>query len=196
MCQNVPASSYVSSIFYATRPADIDRNFSIYESLSEIEAGAKRLAQVVLGASHLAQTAVPALLSPSSTEHVSAILQWKTFIRNTLQDQAECLCDALSKIGPCLQVIPPQGAMYAMVRIHMEYFNSKSSSIIQTDLDFTKLLLAEENVMVLPGSCFGVTNSFRVVFCAPVPILEEAASRILKFCQRHCTNPKQQAVFA
>jgi tyrosine aminotransferase len=166
---------------------------SIYGSLSAVEAGAKRLAQVILGASHLAQTVVPALLvsaSPSSslgrtTALRSEVVVWKAQLRATLASQAECLCHALSQIGPCLQVWTPRGAMYAMVRIRLESF----ASYIANDMDFTKLLLQEENVMVLPGTCFGMSNCFRVVFCAPNPVLLEAAKRIREFCQRHCIAP-------
>jgi tyrosine aminotransferase len=164
---------------------------SIYGSLSAVEAGAKRLAQVILGASHLAQTVVPALLESYScalgrtTALRSEVVEWKARLRATLASQAECLCHALSQIGPCLQVWAPRGAMYAMVRIRMEYF----ASYIANDMDFTKLLLREENVMVLPGTCFGMSNCFRVVFCAPNTVLLDAAKRIGEFCQRHCIAP-------
>ena len=86
---------------------------------------------------------------------------------------------------PSLQVMMPQGAMYAIVRIHTDQLDET----IQSDLDFTKLLLEEENVLVLPGTCFGLANAFRVVFCASIPVLEQAADRIHQFCLRH-TAPK------
>jgi tyrosine aminotransferase len=73
--------------------------------------------------------------------------------------------------------------MYAMVRIRFEYFDMPSG--IQTDVDFTTRLLQEENVLVLPGTCFGMADSFRVVFCAPKSVLEQAAERIQQFCHRH-----------
>ena len=92
------------------------------------------------------------------------------------------MCTALQRIGPCLQVIEPQGAMYAMVRINLEYFDTAT---IRNDIDFTKLLYQEENVVVLPGTCFDFPNSFRVVFCAPIPILQEGAHLIHLFCHRH-----------
>lgn len=75
----------------------------------------------------------------------------------------------------------PQGAMYAMIRIRIDRFNET----VQNDVDFAKLLLQEENVIVLPGICFGMPNAFRVVFCAPIPVLQEAADRIQQFCLRH-----------
>ena len=171
--------------------------------------GAKRLAQVILGASHLAQVAIPALLltppvewkdsndykegvenvqykdNGSTAEYRRSyyeLMEWKNSVRSTLFEQSKVLCMALQRVGPCLQVIEPQGAMYAMVRIQLEYFDS---SVIRNDIDFTKLLYQEENVVVLPGTCFEFPNSFRVVFCAPVNILQEGAHRIHRFCHRH-----------
>lgn len=176
--------------------------------MQQVKDGAKRLAQIVLGASHLAQVAIPALLLTPPTELYNAddnknlenallcsdigiveyrrsyneLMEWKTSVRHTLYEQSKVLCTALQRIGPCLQVIEPQGAMYAMVRINLECFDD---STIRNDIDFTKLLYQEENVVVLPGTCFDFPNSFRVVFCAPMPILDEAAHRIHQFCHRH-----------
>jgi tyrosine aminotransferase len=149
-------------------------NHNIYMSLAEVEAGARRLAQVILGASHLAQSAIPALLSTDDPD----LARWKQDLRNTLADQAEYLCSQLATC-PCLEVTSPQGAMYAMIRISMEKLN------VADDMEFMSLLLKEENVFVLPGSAFGMPNVFRVVFCSAKPILEQAAHRIGEFCNRH-----------
>jgi tyrosine aminotransferase len=174
--------------------------------LKEVKEGAKRLAQIVLGASHLAQVAIPSLLLVKPSElrqdanHYTRIdndnnvtknatmmsynelMTWKCTIRNTLYEQAKVLCGALQRVGPCLHVIEPRGAMYAMVQINVQYFNPNT---IQNDIDFMTLLYQEENVIVLPGTCFHFPNSFRVVFCAPIPTLQEAAKRITQFCHRH-----------
>jgi tyrosine aminotransferase len=149
-------------------------NDNIYKSFAEVEVGARRLAQVILGASHLAQSVVPALLSTDDPE----LATWKQDLRNTLEEQAEYLCSQLAKC-PCLEVIPPQGAMYAMIRISREKLN------VADDMEFMSLLLKEENVFVLPGSAFGMPNVFRVVFCSTKPILKQAADRIGEFCSRH-----------
>lgn len=76
-------------------------------------------------------------------------------------------------------------AMYAMVRIKVEKFDEH----IYDDVSFMKLLLEEENIVVLPGCAFGLENEsdcvFRVVFCAPEHILRTASERISSFCLRH-----------
>lgn len=152
-----------------------------------MEAGAKRLAQVILGASHLAQSVVPALLSPSSQSEQDSIHEWKMGLQSTLELQARTVCDGLSK-SHGLTVHMPQGAMYAMVTIDTSRFDQS----IQDDLDFTKLLLKEENVFVLPGRAFGADSPsftlFRVVFGASVELLREAAERISDFCARHSSH--------
>lgn len=86
--------------------------------------------------------------------------------------------------------------MYAMVGISVKEFDSN----ITDDVSFMGLLLEEENVVVLPGQAFGLVGLsasdlsndyqyvFRVVFCAPEEVLQEAAGRILAFCSRHAAR--------
>ena len=86
--------------------------------------------------------------------------------------------------------------MYAMVRIEVDKFDNQ----ITDDVSFMRLLLEEENIVVLPGCAFGLVGGspdvidkadstsnyvFRVVFCAPESILKMASRRISSFCQRH-----------
>jgi tyrosine aminotransferase len=82
--------------------------------------------------------------------------------------------------------------MYAMVRIDIDKFDDQ----IFDDMSFMKILLEEENVVVLPGCAFGLVGdteqsassvryAFRVVFCAPESVLTDAANRIASFCFRH-----------
>jgi tyrosine aminotransferase len=92
-----------------------------------------------------------------------------------------------------LVVVGNGAAMYAMVCIDIDKFDDK----IIDDISFMKLLLEEENVVVLPGCAFGLVGdkernasssvrfAFRVVFCAPESILNDAAKRISSFCLRH-----------
>jgi tyrosine aminotransferase len=185
------------------------RRFSKYGSLKEIKLGAKRLSQLVLGASHLIQAVVPKLVTPTNEESKECIQEWKQNLRRLLSEQASYLCNALHNVSGLSIPTKPSGAMYAMVQIDIDAFDDT----ITNDIDFTKQLYEEERVFVLPGSCFsppvisnidtadssngvemipkneytggGGTYYFRVVFCAPVDILSEAATRIQNFCTRH-----------
>ena len=56
---------------------------------------------------------------------------------------------------------------------------------ISDDVEFSRKLLAEENVFVLPGAAFGAPNYVRLVFCAPKAALADAAARISAFCARY-----------
>ena len=96
-----------------------------------------------------------------------------------LQTQAGALESGLKGCHG-LTVIKPEGAMYTMVKINVEEFKD-----IANDIEFTKMLLDEKNVFALPGTCFGIENFFRAVYCAPVEMLEEAGVRIKEFCEDH-----------
>jgi len=61
-------------------------------------------------------------------------------------------------------------------------------SDIADDVEFSRLLLAEENVFLLPGAAFGIPDYCRIVFCAPKERLGEAADRIAAFCSRHAAG--------
>ena len=137
------------------------------------------MAQIILGASHLAQTAVPALLQKDQPD----IIQWKRELRQTLEKQSKFLSDMLSSCHG-LRVLRAGGAMYTIIRLDVQQFDET----IRNDLDFSRALLKEENIFVLPGSCFGMPNVFRTVFCAPIPVLEEATGRMKDFCQRHAKH--------
>jgi len=53
------------------------------------------------------------------------------------------------------------------------------------DVAFAKALLAEENVLMLPGTAFCIPNYLRIVFSAPKDKLAEAFDRLEAFCRRH-----------
>ena len=158
--------------------------------MQEVKKGAQRLAQVVLGASHLAQIAIPAVLNPKDESDRLATSAWKKQLHVMIQNQARITCSLLNECHG-LDVIPPQGAMYAMVKIDVDDFDDA----IEDDISFMRLLLEEENIVVLPGKAFGMNSQhscssskcyvFRVVFCAPENVLRDAVERISCFCLRH-----------
>ena len=77
---------------------------------------------------------------------------------------------------PGLSVSAPQGAMYLMLGLDAARFG------VRDDVDFSQQLLAQTNVFVLPGACFGAKDFVRIVFCAPRELLAEAYDRIDGFC--------------
>lgn len=147
---------------------------NVQGSLKNVEEGARRLAQVIHGVSHLTQSAIPILLTPSTP----GLMKWKETYRSTLEHQAMLLCSSLND-NYCLKVAPPQGSMYTIVKINVDRLD------IADDMEFAMKLVQEENVFILPGSSFGVPNSFRVAYTAQDSTLEIASKRINDFCRRH-----------
>jgi len=146
----------------------------------EIKAGVMRLAQVVLGATHLCQAAVPSVLCPEGESEKNKIAAFKKQLNETFEAQSSFTCEALQKCHG-LRVVPSCGAMYVMVEILIDEFDGS----FEDDVGFTGKLLEEENVFALPGSCFGAKNFFRVVYCAPTDMLGKAYERIGAFCDAH-----------
>ncbi|KAG3023395.1 Tyrosine aminotransferase [Phytophthora cactorum] len=148
--------------------------------LKDVRTAYFKLSQNILGANSLVQSAIPDLLTPvpgSAEEQSLAGFKQRYFA--TLEDNAKFTIDTLAKI-PGLEVVVPQGAMYAMVKVRTEVLTK-----IKDDFDFTQKLLDEESVFVLPGQCFGMTNYFRIVFSAPHEVLADAYIRVAEFCHRH-----------
>merc|ERR1711933_563376 len=77
-----------------------------------------------------------------------------------------------------------QGAMYFMVRLKPGALKGIGSD----DVAFAGKLLQEESIAVLPGQCFEAPGFFRVVFCAPPDVLEDAFDRIESFCKRYAVG--------
>jgi tyrosine aminotransferase len=150
---------------------------SFFGSLQRIAQGVKKLAQNLSGASHLAQIIVPVLLDKTSVP----IQAWKCTVREMLGEQARFVCQQLSTCDGLMPPEPVGGGMFLLVR----FDPSRYDDMILSDVDFAKHLLDEENVLVLPGKCFGAQKCFRIVFCASIDTLSVAFDRIRKFCARH-----------
>ncbi|KAJ9458661.1 Tyrosine aminotransferase [Diplonema papillatum] len=140
--------------------------------LSGVRQAMLQLSTLILGPNSVVQGCLPQILLETPPSY------YETFVK-TLADNAELTHAAFSKIAG-LTPIRPQGAMYCMVAIDMQAFPGFSSEI-----DFSKALLKEQAVMVLPGSCFQMPKYFRVVYTKPADKLAEAYDRIAEFCDKH-----------
>lgn len=75
-----------------------------------------------------------------------------------------------------LSLVEPQGAFYAMARIHLPG--------VVSDEEFVLSLLSETGVLFVHGSGFGQkegTHHFRVVFLPPPQVLNDAFDRLAEF---------------
>ncbi len=150
------------------------------QARGKIGEGVQRLSQTILGASSLVQAVVPHLL-----EHTP--LAYHDYNCRVLEENAKCFVESLASAAG-LSVVAPRAAMYCMVGIDLSLFPSFPSEV-----EFSQALLHEQQVFVLPGSCFTMPSYFRVVLCAPVATLKDAAKRICVFAAKHATPPRTVA---
>jgi len=98
---------------------------SHHGAIQEVKKGAQRLAQVVLGASHLAQVAIAAVLNPSDkSDHASTVL-WKINLYSTMEKQANLLCGLLNECHG-LNVIFPEGGELQLLVLQQLSFDDHS----------------------------------------------------------------------
>ena len=77
-------------------------------SIQEVKRGAQRLAQVILGSSHLAQVAIEAALD--SDQESTAL--WKKHLYSTIEMQAKVLCGMLNDCRGLDVIFPNGGESY------------------------------------------------------------------------------------
>lgn len=140
--------------------------------LKHVKQGMYRLTQLVLGPNTLVQGILPEILHNTPTEFFDDTIE-------QLQSHAAFLKEKIDAM-PGLNVIEPQGAMYAMVHIDTSKFKD-----IENDVDFTQKLLLEQSVFVLPGTIFHAPCFVRLVICASIDKLTIACDRMAAFCQAH-----------
>ncbi|MDR5586558.1 MULTISPECIES: pyridoxal phosphate-dependent aminotransferase [Clostridium] len=93
------------------------------------------------------------------------------------------MLDKLSKIDE-LSILRPNGAFYIMVNIE-KYLNTtfKGHNIINS-VEFSKVLLEEEKVAVIPGSGFGLENYIRLSYATSMDIIEKGIDRLSIFLSK------------
>jgi len=143
---------------------------------SDIRKGLFRLSQRILGPCTLVQAALPHLIrkTPMSFHDVTM---------KKLEESALLVYEKLNEIEG-LNPVKPEAAMYMMVG-----FDPVKFPDIKGDLKFTEMLISEQSVMCLPGSCFEYPNFFRLVLTVPQPLLIEACGRMAEFCSNHLQTP-------
>ena len=83
-----------------------------------------------------------------------------------------------------ISYIMPKGAFYIMVNIG-NYFGMKiNNSIIDSSLEFSKSLLDEEKVAVIPGVAFGLDNYIRLSYATSREVIEEGLNRLEIYLQK------------
>ncbi len=86
-------------------------------------------------------------------------------------------------VAPGLTCQTPNGAFYVYPDCSgIIGRRSPSGRVIQTDQDFAEDLLEQEKVAVVHGAAFGLSPAFRVSYATSTQALEEALTRIKRYC--------------
>ncbi len=77
----------------------------------------------------------------------------------------------------------PEGAFYVYPSCaDLIGKKTEAGKVIETDEDFVTELLEAEGVAVVHGSAFGLGPNFRISYATSDALLEEACTRIQRFC--------------
>ena len=123
-------------------------------------------------------TCVPGFIQEAS---LWALQKGEDFLkdkRTLYRKRRDLLIEQIKKISG-LSFIHPSGAFYLFVNVQ----NILEKRQWASDRDFSTRLLAEEKVVVLPGSNFGMLGWIRLSFALSEKELEEGISRLKHFCQ-------------
>lgn len=80
-----------------------------------------------------------------------------------------------------LSIIKPEGAFYVMINIEKYIGKTVNGEIIKDSLDFSRILLEEEKVAVIPGSAFGLDNYIRLSYATSEELILKGLDRIEEF---------------
>ena len=135
-----------------------------------------------------------ATLQSQSTSNPASISQWaavealngtQDFIpahNEVFKERRDLVVSMLNQANG-LKCANPQGAFYVFPSIEaLIGKTSASGHKITNDTDFTAALLDDEGVAVVQGDAFGMNNHFRISYATATQALEEACTRIQRFC--------------
>ncbi|WP_315077662.1 pyridoxal phosphate-dependent aminotransferase [uncultured Clostridium sp.] len=99
------------------------------------------------------------------------------------ENRRNFMLDKLSKINE-LSVLRPNGAFYIMVNIEKYLNTTFKGNAITNSVEFSKILLEEEKVAVIPGSGFGLKNYIRLSYATSMDIIEKGIDRLSIFLSK------------
>jgi aspartate aminotransferase len=135
-----------------------------------------------------------AKLQSQSTSNPSSIAQWaavealngpQDFIakHNVIFKERRDLVVSMLNQAKGLKCATPEGAFYVYPSCAGTIGKTApSGKVIATDEDFVSELLASEGVAAVHGAAFGTSPFFRISYATATTTLEDACSRIQRFC--------------
>ncbi|HUC52179.1 MAG TPA: pyridoxal phosphate-dependent aminotransferase [Xanthobacteraceae bacterium] len=135
-----------------------------------------------------------AMIQSQSTSNPTAVAQWaavealngpQDFIpkHNKIFKERRDLCVSMLNQASGIQCPKPEGAFYVYPSCAGAMGKTAPNGRkLQTDEDFVTELLEAEGVAVVQGTPFGVGPAFRISYATATSALEEACTRIQRFC--------------
>jgi len=135
-----------------------------------------------------------AKLQSQSTSNPSSISQWaavealngpQAFIpdNNKVFKERRDLVVAMLNQAAGISCPTPEGAFYVYPSCAGAIGKTgPSGTVIKTDEDFVTELLAAEGVAAVHGAAFGLSPFFRISYATATEVLEDACTRIQRFC--------------
>ena len=135
-----------------------------------------------------------AKVQSQSTSNPSSISQWASVAalegpqdyigesRVAFQRRRDLVCSMLNQAQGITCPVP-EGAFYVYPSIAgCIGKTAPSGNVIENDEDFVTELLESEGVAVVHGAAFGLSPNFRASYATSDEVLEEACTRIQRFC--------------
>jgi aspartate aminotransferase len=135
-----------------------------------------------------------AMIQSQSTSNPTAVAQWaavealdgpQDFIpkHNKIFKERRDLCVSMLNQANGIQCPKPEGAFYVYPSCAGTMGKmAPTGKQLKTDEDFVSELLEAEGVAVVQGTPFGVGPAFRISYATATSALEEACTRIQRFC--------------
>ena len=99
---------------------------------------------------------------------------------NEFQQRRDYIVEGFNKIKG-ISCLNPEGAFYAFVDISKLIGKAYEGKVIEDSFSFTKILLSEAKVAVVPGRAFGADDYIRVSYAASMENIAKALQRIEEF---------------
>jgi aspartate aminotransferase len=135
-----------------------------------------------------------AMLQSQSTSNATAVAQWaavealegpQDFIpkHNKIFKERRDLCVSMLNQANGIKCPKPEGAFYVYPSCAGTMGKTApTGKTLRTDEDFVTELLEAEGVAVVQGTPFGVGPAFRISYATATSALEDACTRIQRFC--------------
>ncbi|WP_160687347.1 pyridoxal phosphate-dependent aminotransferase [Clostridium sp. C2-6-12] len=102
---------------------------------------------------------------------------------NEFENRRNFMIYKLEKLNQ-ISIIKPSGAFYVMVNISAYLNTTFKNQTINNSVEFSKVLLEEEKVAVIPGAGFGLDEYIRLSYATSIDIIETGIDRISVFLNK------------